>query len=401
MDEWLSDRERGGFYASQDADMTLDDDGDYFTWTRDEAAAVLSADELAVAAEYYDIGPIGDMHHNPAKNVLHVKQTLDAVAKKLQLDLPAAQALLTSARSKLYASRSSRPTPFVDKTIYTNWNAMAVSGYLEAAQVLRIPSAKDFALKTLDRILDEAWSEASGLAHVVAYADAEIHGPRVPGMLDDYAFLGHACLDAWERTGKLRYFTAASEITRQMVKRFYDRTSLGFFDAEQTDAASTLGALQARRKPLQDSPTPAGDPAAAWLLLRVHDLTGDVGLREMAEDTLESFAGIVEHFGLYAGTYQLALQRFLLPPVQVVVIGDASADELEAAATARFAVNKSVIRLAQTQATAENLPPTLAESIPHLPLLQYGNPVAVVCRGSQCLPPVSTPEALLAALDNY
>ena len=38
MDEWLSDRERGGFYASQDADFSLDDDGDYFTWTRDEAA---------------------------------------------------------------------------------------------------------------------------------------------------------------------------------------------------------------------------------------------------------------------------------------------------------------------------------------------------------------------------
>ncbi|MFZ0478188.1 MAG: DUF255 domain-containing protein, partial [Terriglobales bacterium] len=31
MDEWLSDRDRGGFYASQDADYSMDDDGDYFT----------------------------------------------------------------------------------------------------------------------------------------------------------------------------------------------------------------------------------------------------------------------------------------------------------------------------------------------------------------------------------
>ena len=37
MDEWLSDRERGGFYASQDADINMDDDGDYFTWTLAEA----------------------------------------------------------------------------------------------------------------------------------------------------------------------------------------------------------------------------------------------------------------------------------------------------------------------------------------------------------------------------
>src|SRR4029077_10538835 len=42
MDDWLSDRERSGFYASQDADISMDDDGDYFTWTADEARAVLS-----------------------------------------------------------------------------------------------------------------------------------------------------------------------------------------------------------------------------------------------------------------------------------------------------------------------------------------------------------------------
>ena len=81
MDEWLSDRERGGFYASQDADYSLDDDGDYFTWTRDEATAVLTPEEIAVAAEYYDIGEIGDMHHNVAKNVLHVRGRWRACAK--------------------------------------------------------------------------------------------------------------------------------------------------------------------------------------------------------------------------------------------------------------------------------------------------------------------------------
>src|SRR4030095_3061569 len=41
VDQVLSDRERGGFYASQDADVSLEDDGDYFTWTLDEVRAVL------------------------------------------------------------------------------------------------------------------------------------------------------------------------------------------------------------------------------------------------------------------------------------------------------------------------------------------------------------------------
>ncbi len=50
LDATMTDRERGGFYASQDADVGLDDDGDYFTWTLDEARAVLDPDELEFAA---------------------------------------------------------------------------------------------------------------------------------------------------------------------------------------------------------------------------------------------------------------------------------------------------------------------------------------------------------------
>ncbi len=59
MDEWLSDREHGGFYASQDADINLDDDGDYFTWTVEEAKAVLTEEEFEAVALHYDIEASG------------------------------------------------------------------------------------------------------------------------------------------------------------------------------------------------------------------------------------------------------------------------------------------------------------------------------------------------------
>ena len=53
--------------------------------------------------------------------------------------------------------------------------------------------------------------------------------------------------------------------------------------------------------------------------------TGDAG----------NIAGVVEHFGLYAATYALALERMVTPQVQVCVIGDdAAARGLEAAAEA-------------------------------------------------------------------
>jgi uncharacterized protein YyaL (SSP411 family) len=396
MDEWLSDRERGGFYASQDADFSLDDDGDYFTWTLDEATEVLTPAELCVAAAYYDIGEIGDMQHNVAKNVLHVKRPLDAVARKAGVSAEEASALLELAKRKLYATRLRRPTPYVDKTIYVAWNAMCISAYLEAARVLAIPEAKAFALKSLDRTLSSAWKTGIGLAHVVAYGEPGTVAERVAGVLDDYVFLAHAALDAWEATGEMRYYEAALELTEATLARFYDPAGGAFFDTERPAAGEhRLGALAARRKPLQDSPTPAGNPVAAALLMRVGELNGRLDYAEKAQGTLETFAGVVEHFGLYAATYALALQRLVREPVQVYIIGaDVSAKALEAAALGRYAVNKSVVRFAHVAAGA--LPPLLETTLPRLPKIDGS--FAVVCSGHTCQPPIRTAEDLVAAL---
>ena len=130
MDEWLSDRERGGFYASQDADINLDDDGDYFTWTVEEAKAVLSEEEFQAAALHFDIEEAGEMQHNPAKNVLWIRALPEEIASRMGIAIAKALDLLASAKTKLYAARLQRPTPFVDKTVYVNWNAMCVSAYL-------------------------------------------------------------------------------------------------------------------------------------------------------------------------------------------------------------------------------------------------------------------------------
>ena len=142
-----------GFYASQDADDSLDDDGDYFTWTRAEAAAVLTNEELTVAGEFFDIGEIGDMHHNPQKNTLHIDLTIATVAAKTGVSIEEATELIASAKKKLYAARKLRKTPYVDKTVYLAWNAMMVSAYLEAGRVLGEVGATAFALRALDRIL--------------------------------------------------------------------------------------------------------------------------------------------------------------------------------------------------------------------------------------------------------
>jgi uncharacterized protein YyaL (SSP411 family) len=73
--------------------------------------------------------------------------------------------LLASAKKKMYAARLQRPTPYVDKTVYVGWNSMCVTAYLEAARVLGLEEARHFALRSLDRILAEAWKANSGVAN--------------------------------------------------------------------------------------------------------------------------------------------------------------------------------------------------------------------------------------------
>jgi len=417
MDEWLSDRERGGFYASQDADISMDDDGDYFTWTLDEARDVLAAEEAEVAALYYDINEVGEMHHNPAKNVLHVRASVEEIAGRMNLSPDRVRDLLASAKKKMYAARLRRPTPYVDKTVYVGWNSLCISAYLEAAKVLNLADALRFALRSLDRVLGEAWKtglerkEEAGdspaatrgmLLHVVAYSDPAASHREVKGMLEDYAFTALACLDTYEATADLSYFRFAQSIADAMIERFYDATSGGFFDSEPVAEGKTLGVMATRRKPLQDSPTPAGNPMAAIALTRMHHYTGDAGYRDKAELTLETFAGAAEQFGIFAATYGIAVLHLLESPVQVVVIaGDGdehNTEELYAAAVAPFAFSKSTLRLAANQAVAENLPPALAATIPNLPDMGSGKSFAVRCSGSACQPPVSDAAELRRAL---
>jgi uncharacterized protein YyaL (SSP411 family) len=389
MEEWLSDRERGGFYASQDADISMDDDGDYFTWTLEEARAVLDEKELPVASMRFNIGELGEMHHNPAKNVLFVDLSLEAIANKLNLGVERVRELLESAKRKMYAARLQRPTPYVDKTVYVNWNSLCVSAYLEAGRVLGLAEARKFALRSLDRILAEAWKPASGLLHVIAYSDPNASHREVRGMLDDYAYTVCACLDAYEATADLSYFNFGRAIADAMIAKFFDAVSGGFSDREIESGETAAGVLGTRRKPFQDSPTPAGNPVAAIALSRLFGYTNQSSYRDQAEETLDVFAGMAGQYGIFGATYGIAAAHFSEPHTQVVVVGNGEeASRLEAAAVHPFRFGKAVLRLQAGEAVAAKLPPALATTVPNLPGMATAPATAVVCSNFTCQPPV-------------
>ncbi|HKR56673.1 MAG TPA: thioredoxin domain-containing protein, partial [Gemmatimonadales bacterium] len=138
----LSDRTAQVFFASQDADTTFGDDGDYWTWTVAEAKAALSGPEFDIAAKVFDIGEQGEMHVNPEKNVLWQRMAPSDTER----------ATLEAAKRNLKTARDRRTAPFVDRTPYVSWNAMLAGALLQAGAVLDRTECNDLALGCLEKL---------------------------------------------------------------------------------------------------------------------------------------------------------------------------------------------------------------------------------------------------------
>lgn len=393
VDTTLSDRERGGFYASQDADVGPGDDGDHYTWTLDELNAALPDEESRVLALYFGVGAHGEMHHDPGRNVLHIAKEPEEIAKILKTDVAAVREAIQRGIEGLRAARLARPQPFVDPTIYANWNGMFVSAYLEAYKAMGWEDCRAFALKTLDRLLRELWSDEDGVYHQLADG-----GPRVSGLLDDHVEMARAALAAYETTGEASYLAWTRRLVDVLLDRFWDDEGGGFFDRAREAQPETEG-MDIPHKPLQDAPSPSPNAVAALLLDKLERVTGEETYRRREERMLRGLAGEMKaHGGVFGGTFFLAMDAFLRRPAVAVVVGSREAKETRAlhrAALETFHPGKVVV-LADREGAEDAVP------APVRPMLaakeaKKGS-VAFVCRGTTCSPPTSSPEKVRALL---
>jgi len=384
--EVMADPE-GGYAASQDADVGLDDDGDYFTWTRDEAAAALNPDELEIAAAYYDIGTAGEMHHNPGKNVLFISATIPDLAQRTGKSEGTIGNLLRSAQDKLRATRAKRTAPFIDRTRYTNWNAMMASAMLRAGAALGDEWCRHHGLLTLERLRREN-ADGDGVAHTSG---------GVHGLLDDQVQTAAAALDAYETTGDAAWLEWAERLMDRAWSDYWDGDEGGLFDTARGRTGEE-GLLPARAKPVQDTPTPSPNGVAGIAVARLHELTGDARWKQRGEALVGAFAGRAPELGLYAATYLLAVDWQLNPATHLVVVGDSTDPGTQAmhrAALAGFAARRVVQRVAPAEAGTRPLPQALTG------MLAAGRfPRGYACVGASCSQPADEPASWRETLES-
>jgi hypothetical protein len=362
----------GGYYSSLDADSEHEE-GKFYVWSRDQAAAELDEAQYAVAAAVYGLDKTPNFEGTHWH--LRVAQPLARVAQRLGISEESAGSTLDRARRKLFEAREARVHPGRDEKVLTSWNALMIQGMLHAGRVLGrrdwISSARR-ALDFVQRHLRE------GERLLATFKDGRAH---LNAYLDDHAFLLAAVLEALQEQFRRDDLDFARSLAELLLARFEDRDHGGFFFTSHDHEPLIL-----RPKTGHDNATPSGNAVAAAALQRLGHLVADARYLEAAERTLRVFyPQMARHPGGFA-TLSKALAEHLEPPALIVLRADSQElTRWQEALAARYLPSAMVVAV---DASQEDLPPSLAK-----PLRSGVN--AWVCRGVNCLAPIDDLSVLL------
>ena len=390
VDRVLRDGGRGSaFFASQDADVGLHDDGDYFTWTAAEVKAALG-DDAGAALTYFALDDRGDVHGRPGRNVLHTPKTLAQAAKLLGKQDEDVSAAMERAKRRLLEVRRRRPAPSVDRTVFADLNGMLIDAYLATWERLGDESARETAIATLNHLLATLRDAAGVFAHYRHDGDGpgQPGGLRQVGLLADQAWMARALLHAYTATADRKYVEAAATLADYILRTLTTRGG-GFLGGPAP--ASPQPWEPAAMQAWEDSPTRSAASVAAHVLLDLAYLAGDQRYAAAARKALAGLAGGADRrWGTFLAGYAAALDRLVHGPRTVVIAGPAEDKALRAlAAAARKTYVPNGIVLV--------LDPSVEHQAAVLGRLGYkaaDKPVAYVCRGKTCLPPAHTPDEL-------
>jgi uncharacterized protein YyaL (SSP411 family) len=286
----------GPFYTAFDAEVDAQE-GLSYLWTPDEVEEVLEAfpkDDVQLFSRTYALstGPnFADPHHGtgqPDKNILHLPTPLAEVAKSLKITEDQLDARLEPMRQALHAARLKRKQPLLDTKILTSWNALMIRAFAVAGRAMNEPRYTQAAARAAQYLLDNhRQADGSLIRTTRPDASSEISDlkSQIPGFLDDYAFLAHACLALHDATQDDTWRDHARRLMETTKAKFLDPELGGFFfsSVDQTD-------LIVRQKLAQDSPLPSGNAVAAMTLSQLGD-------HDAARQTIAVFAQSLEDAG--------------------------------------------------------------------------------------------------------
>jgi uncharacterized protein YyaL (SSP411 family) len=324
------------------------------------------------------------MRAGKGRYVLNVGRSMQGLARELHVSANDVKDRIANARAKMRRSRASRKAPRVDKRIFTARNATMASVFLRASAVLNRSDLRNFALKTIDRLMSTCYRNDIGLYHCL---DPDSDKPRIAGLFADQAHMAQALLDAHALTGERKYLSQAANVIGIMRKEFRDDQGGGFHD--RIPEADPLGRLAVWQKSMDDN------AAAARCCLRLAHITGEASHAKEAQRTLGAFARSYEGREVAGAGYALAVQQLLHAPLRLVVVG-------APASPATKALLSGCVRFYDPRKVVIALDPIKdADRIKALGLPANLRCGVCPCYGKKIGPPITDPDALEKSLKAF
>jgi uncharacterized protein YyaL (SSP411 family) len=276
-------------------------------------------------------------------------------------------------QKRLLSERTRREQPLRDDKVVTAWNGLALAAFSEAAWRFDRPDYLEVALD-LARFLQEEMTGKDGLLFRT-YRDG---AAKIEGYLEDYANVANGLLELHWATGDLRWLEEARAVAAR-AERFWDEERGGYFVDDH--------GLVARRKEFDDHPTPSGNSMMAFVLLRLGRIYGDAEMENRAVGVFRLARPLVERAPTAVGHLLCALHLHFSPPREVAVVG--RSEDLRRAALEGFHPN-TVFAFAEEPTDA--VPLLVGKG------LVDGQPAVYLCERFACQAPVTSLEALRAAL---
>jgi uncharacterized protein YyaL (SSP411 family) len=265
--------------------------------------------------------------------------------------------------------RSERVRPGLDDKELTSWNALMISALADAGAALDRSDYLSAAVACAE-FLDTRRRDPDGRL---------LRTERLPGHLDDHAYLLEALLTLYESTFDARWYREAVSLADEIIEWFADGERGGFFmtanDHEQ---------LPVRRKDLDDAPIPSGNSSAAFGLLRLALLSGEGKYERFAIGVLRLAYPLAGRHPQAFGHLLRAADFYLAAVKEVAIVGPDPEDLVKAV---RSGFRPHIV-LASGSAHADVVP-----------LLKDRDPVdgqatAYVCEHFACQAPVTSPAEL-------
>ncbi|MBS0382460.1 MAG: thioredoxin domain-containing protein [Proteobacteria bacterium] len=371
----------GAFYSAISADSD-GGEGRFYLWTREQLRAALPEASVSLAEEAFGF----DRPPNFEGKVWHLLRVAPLDNLAWQLGRPAGAVRIEYARvhRTLFDLREKRNHPLRDDKILTGWNALAISGLARSARLLGDARCARMAMHALAALRGMAWIDGE------LYANAAAPAARIPGFLDDHAFLLGALLETMQIAFNLRDLDWAIALADAMLAKFEDREDGGFWFSTVQHATPL-----ARSRGWADDAMPNGNGVAIRALLRLGHLVGDSRYLDAAERGLRAASAALRQYPEACCSVLQALREFQHPRTQVVVrCGQAQAASWQAALrTARRDIADETLDAYCIPSELASLPGVLAARKPH-----GSDGTAYICAGLTCLAPITSPDRLAEAL---